>query len=160
MSKIFKDKKEYYSLRKFKGVGLASALVGLAFLSPNVLAEEVVTVTADNVLQTESVHTETSSTSTKETINGNLANVLDNSTENTNIEVGNSKNPVSIDKDSITVTDAAENKPNEKQLNRTNNYNPKWDSVDENGNIIRDLNKYPDPNFSKGYGALFDAEGN
>lgn len=39
MSKIFKDKKEYYSLRKFKGVGLASALVGLAFLSPNVLAE-------------------------------------------------------------------------------------------------------------------------
>lgn len=160
MSKIFKDKKEYYSLRKFKGVGLASALVGLAFLSPNVLAEEVVTVTADNVLQTESVHTETSSTSTKETINGNLANVLDNSTENTNIEVGNSKNPVSIDKDSITVTDAAENKPNEKQLNRTNNYNPKWDSVDENGNIIRDLNKYSDPNFSKGYGESFDVEGN
>ena len=36
----FKDKKEYYSLRKFKGVGLASAVVGLAFLSPSVLAEE------------------------------------------------------------------------------------------------------------------------
>ena len=160
MSKIFKDKKEYYSLRKFKGVGLASALVGLAFLSPNVLAEEVVTVTADNVLQTDSVHNETSNTSTNETIKGNLANVLDNSTENTNIEVGNSKNSVSIDKDSITVTDAAENKPNEKQLNRTNNYNPKWDSVDENGNIIRDLNKYSAPNFSKGYGDLFDVEGN
>ena len=160
MSKIFKDKKEYYFLRKFKGVGLASALVGLAFLSPNVLAEEVVTVTADNVLQTDSVHNETSNTSTNETIKGNLANVLDNSTENTNIEVGNSKNSVSIDKDSITVTDAAENKPNEKQLNRTNNYNPKWDSVDENGNIIRDLNKYSDSNFSKGYGDLFDAEGN
>ena len=37
----FKDKKEYYSLRKFKGVGLASALVGLAFLTaPSVLADE------------------------------------------------------------------------------------------------------------------------
>lgn len=43
MSKLFKDKKEYYSLRKFKGVGLASALVGLAFLSPSVMAEEVAT---------------------------------------------------------------------------------------------------------------------
>ena len=42
----FKDKKEYYSLRKFKGVGLASALVGLAFLAPNVMAEETATVSA------------------------------------------------------------------------------------------------------------------
>lgn len=40
MSKLFKDKKEYYSLRKFKGVGLASALVGLSFMSQGVLAEE------------------------------------------------------------------------------------------------------------------------
>lgn len=39
----FNEKKEYYSLRKFKGVGLASALVGLAFLSPSVLAEEIAT---------------------------------------------------------------------------------------------------------------------
>lgn len=46
MSKLFKDKKEYYSLRKFKGVGLASALVGLAFLSPSVLAEETATPSA------------------------------------------------------------------------------------------------------------------
>ena len=36
----FKDKKEYYSLRKFKGVGLASAVVGLALLTPSVMAEE------------------------------------------------------------------------------------------------------------------------
>ena len=42
----FKDKKEYYSLRKFKGVGLASALVGLVFLSPSVLAEETVNPSA------------------------------------------------------------------------------------------------------------------
>ena len=42
----FNEKKEYYSLRKFKGVGLASALVGLAFLSPSVLAEETATPSA------------------------------------------------------------------------------------------------------------------
>lgn len=39
----FKDKKEYYSLRKFKGVGLASAVVGLTFLAPSVMAEETAT---------------------------------------------------------------------------------------------------------------------
>ena len=49
-------------------------------------------------------------------------------------------------------------KPDEKQLNRMNNYDPKWDHVDENGNIIRDLNKYSDPNFNKG--DLLDSEGN
>ena len=39
----FREKKEYYSLRKFKGVGLASALIGAMLLSPSVLAEEVQT---------------------------------------------------------------------------------------------------------------------
>ena len=45
-----RDKKEYYSFRKFKGIGLASALVGLAFLgSQYVSAEEITTgVTRDN----------------------------------------------------------------------------------------------------------------
>ena len=53
-----------------------------------------------------------------------------------------------------------ETKPDEKQLNRMNNYNPKWDHVDEKGNIIRDLNEYSDPNFTKGHESLFDSEGN
>ena len=51
-------------------------------------------------------------------------------------------------------------KPDEKQLNRMNNYDPKWDHVDENGNIIRDLNKYSDPNSKIRYGELIDSEGN
>ena len=36
----FDLKKEFYSLRKFKGIGLASALVGLSFMSQGVLAKE------------------------------------------------------------------------------------------------------------------------
>ena len=40
----FKDKKEFYSLRKFKGIGLASALIGLAFVSTTVNANENVDV--------------------------------------------------------------------------------------------------------------------
>ena len=39
----FREKKEYYSLRKFKGIGLASAVIGAMLLSPSVLAEEVQT---------------------------------------------------------------------------------------------------------------------
>ena len=38
----FENKKEFYSLRKFKGVGLASALVGLMFLGSAVKADETV----------------------------------------------------------------------------------------------------------------------
>ena len=38
----FGNKKEFYSLRKFKGIGLASALVGLMFLGSTVKADETV----------------------------------------------------------------------------------------------------------------------
>ena len=49
-----RNKKEYFSLRKFKGVGLASALVGLAILgSGSVSAEEITTgVTRDGGVTT------------------------------------------------------------------------------------------------------------
>ena len=43
-----KDNKKYYSLRKFKGVDLASVVVGLAFLTPIVMAEEIATVNVNN----------------------------------------------------------------------------------------------------------------
>ena len=81
MSKMFRDKKEYYSLRKFKGIGLASALVGLAFLSPSVLAEEsatssapigavgITTPTSEPTASDASVISSTTTTSTNTEIN-------------------------------------------------------------------------------------------
>ncbi len=76
----FKDKKEYYSLRKFKGVGLASALVGLAFLAPNVMAEETATINVDNVSQNKSVINEMSNTN--ESIIVDTTKTLDKSDKN------------------------------------------------------------------------------
>ena len=76
----FKDKKEYYSLRKFKGVGLASALVGLAFLAPSVMAEETATINVDNVSQNKSVINEMSNTN--ESIIVDTTKTLDKSDKN------------------------------------------------------------------------------
>ena len=45
----FENKKEFYSLRKFKGIGLASALVGLMFLGSTVKADETVTTNNSGV---------------------------------------------------------------------------------------------------------------
>ena len=71
-----------------------------------------------------------------------------------------SNQPVLSSDKSIDNKSVVETKPNEKQLNRMNNYNPKWDHVDEKGNIVRDLNEYSDPNFKKGSQSLLDSEGN
>lgn len=45
----FGNKKEFYSLRKFKGIGLASALVGLMFSGSTVKADETVTTNNSGV---------------------------------------------------------------------------------------------------------------
>ena len=57
----FGNKKEFYSLRKFKGIGLASALVGLMFLGSTVKADE--TVVSENKETTSLVATTTDNSS-------------------------------------------------------------------------------------------------
>ena len=99
----FKDKKEYYSLRKFKGVGLASALVGLAFLAPNVMAEETATINVDNVSQNKSVINEMSNTN--ESLSVDMTKTLDKSDKNVDMGGGNSKNQLNIDKVSDPIND-------------------------------------------------------
>ena len=78
---MFKNKrttKEYYSLRKFKGVGLASALVGLAFLSPSVLADEVGTPVTNASVENVGVSTPNSETPTE--VESMVSNVVESNT--------------------------------------------------------------------------------
>ena len=78
---MFKNKrttKEYYSLRKFKGVGLASALVGLAFLSPSVLAEEV--GTQPNTATVENVRVSSPNSETPTEVGSIVSNVVESNT--------------------------------------------------------------------------------
>ena len=78
---MFKNKrttKEYYSLRKFKGIGLASALVGLAFLSPSVLAEEVGTPVTNASVENVRVSAPNSETPTE--VESMVSNVVESNT--------------------------------------------------------------------------------
>ena len=109
----FNEKKEYYSLRKFKGVGLASALVGLAFLSPSVLAEETATpsapagevgvvapTTEPNKVET----TNTSSTSESSKVENNSVAPEVANVGNTSLVTGGSEKPEEVAKPAEVVT--------------------------------------------------------
>lgn len=109
----FNEKKEYYSLRKFKGVGLASALVGLAFLSPSVLAEETATpsapagevgvvapTTEPNKVET----TNTSSTSESSKVENNSVAPEVANVGNTSLVTGGSSKPEEVAKPAEVVT--------------------------------------------------------
>ena len=43
-----KERQEVFGLRKYKGVGLASAVICMTFLAPSVMAEETTNVHASN----------------------------------------------------------------------------------------------------------------
>ena len=187
--KSLADKREKFSIRKYKSIGAASAVVGILFLaSGRVQAAETTPTdtntqpkdeTVNDKIETtkplnvelqpkvsEIVVTETAAKPVENESTSASAVEKDQPTDKFKMTLRRSSDLTSTDTESVEssfkseIGPDAKIEPNEKQLNRTNNYNPKWDSVDENGNIIRDLNKYSDPNFTKEYGTLFDAEGN
>lgn len=187
--KSLADKREKFSIRKYKSIGTASAVVGILFLaSGRVQAAETTPTDTNTQPKDETVNdkiettkplnvelqpkvseiavTETAAKPVENESASASAVEKDQPTDKFKMTLRRSSDLTSTDTESVEssfkpeIGPDAKIEPNEKQLNRTNNYNPKWDSVDENGNIIRDLNKYSDPNFSKGYGDLFDAEGN
>ena len=149
------NKQEKFSIRRYKSVGAASAMIGALFFlsSGSIVSAHESTSSNDAIVQPKNIETvsETNKTSL--------------SKQEQPIDALRTADLRASDKsatDASSITDESEKKvnPDEKQLNRTNNYNPKWDSVDENGNIIRDLNKYSDPNFKKNTEFLLDSEGN
>ena len=94
----FENKKEFYSLRKFKGVGLASALVGLMFLGSTVKADE--TVVSENKESTSLV-----TTTTDNSLEGTVSNVDNNSTtEINNTETINKRNKREVSDESSNTT--------------------------------------------------------
>ena len=149
------NKQEKFSIRRYKSVGAASAMIGALFFlsSGSIVSAHESTSSNESIVQPKGIETVSE---TNETSSSKQEQPIDS------LGTADLRASDKSATDASSITDESEKKvnPDEKQLNRTNNYNPKWDSVDENGNIIRDLNKYSDPNFSKGNRALFDAEGN
>ena len=149
------NKQEKFSIRRYKSVGAASAMIGALFFlsSGSIVSAHESTSSNESIVQPKGIETVSE---TNETSSSKQEQPIDS------LGTADLRASDKSATDTSSITDESEKKvnPDEKQLNRTNNYNPKWDSVDENGNIIRDLNKYSDPNFKKNTEFLLDSEGN
>ena len=178
------NKQEKFSIRKYKSVGVASAMIGtLFFLSsgsivsahestpsneeaivqPKNIGDTVRSNTdADSSMPVELDHkvseAPVSETDAKSSETKDASSEKDQPIDTVRTTALRTSDQSATDTSSIANKSDVETKPNEKQLNRMNNYDPKWDHIDENGNIIRDLNKYSDPNFNKE--ELLDSEDN
>lgn len=161
------NKQEKFSIRRHKSVGAASAMIGALFFlsSGSIVSAHESTSSNEAIVQPKNLETVSETPMSETDVKSSETNETSSSKQEQPIDALGTADLRASDKsatDASSITDESEKKvnPDEKQLNRTNNYNPKWDHVDENGNIIRDLNKYSDPNLKKKYAALLDSEGN
>lgn len=134
----FQERKEFYSLRKFKGVGLASALVGLAFLSPSVLAEEV--GTQSNTATVENIRVSSPSVETPTEVESIVSSSVDfttNETTSTSTDqlavVESSSNASDVTSNNVEVPkESAEAKVSEVKTSETKVVEtPKLDEVEK-----------------------------
>ena len=134
----FQERKEFYSLRKFKGVGLASALVGLAFLSPSVLAEEV--GTQSNTATVENIRVSSPSVETPTEVESMVSSSVDfttNETTSTSTDqpavVESSSNASDVTSNNVEVPkESAEAKVSEVKTSETKVVEtPKLDEVEK-----------------------------
>lgn len=161
------NKREKFSIRRYKSVGAASAMIGalIFFSSGSIVSAHESTSSNEVIVQPEGIETVNESLMSETDVKPSETNETSSSKQEQPIDALGTATLRASDKSATStssITNGSEKNvdPDEKQLNRTKNYNPKWDHVDENGNIIRDLNKYSDSNLKKKYGTLLDSEGN
>ena len=161
------NKQEKFSIRRYKSVGAASAMIGALFFlsSGSIVSAHESTSSNESIVQPKGIETVSEASMSEADVKSSETNETSSSKQDQPIDSLETVDLRASDKsatDASSIADESEKKvnPDEKQLNRTNNYNPKWDHVDENGNIVRDLNKYSDSDLKKKYGTLLDSEGN
>ena len=196
--KSLADKREKFSIRKYKSIGAASAVVGILFLAGGrVQAAETVAADSNDKSKDETVNDkiETTKPLTIE-LQPKASEVAVTETATKPAETTSTANAADKDQPSdkfkmtfrrasdltLTDTESVESKPVESEhkndeissnsstqptrsrrgkrslneesivaINRVNNYNPKWDEINSDGEIVRDLNKYSDKEFNKQY---------
>ena len=192
--KSLADKREKFSIRKYKSIGAASAVVGILFLaSGRVQAAETTPTDTNTQSKDETVNDKIETTKplnvelqpkvSEIAVTETAAKPVEN--ESTSASAVEKDQPTdkfkmtlrrASDSDSVD-TESVESKPkndetssslpeqpvrsrrgkrslNEESIaaiNRVNNYNPKWDEINSDGEIVRDLNKYSDKEFNKRY---------
>ena len=132
------NSKQRFGIRKIHGI-TGSVLLGLLVFSmatlDNVSANEVsdATSTSSLVSNTDKVDKVEGTNVVTETNVVNETSELPKAELNSEPKVVESTELKEVDSESETAT-----KP------KVKHYNPKWDTIDESGNVVRDLNKYSD----------------
>ena len=133
MRKFF-NSKQRFGIRKIHGI-TGSVLLGLLVMSMATVSN----VSANEVSEASSVVSRTTDTNTTETSTV-VSGITDTTTNETSTELNKTEKESvhAVDTESETTT-----KP------KVKHYNPKWDTIDESGNVVRDLNKYSDTEANK-----------
>ena len=196
--KSLADKREKFSIRKYKSIGVASAVVGILFLaSGRVQAAETTLTDTNTQPKDETVNDKIETTKPLNVeLQPKVSEIAVTETAAKPAETTSTANVADKDQPSdkfkmtfrrasdltLTDTESVESKPVESEhkndeissnsstqptrsrrgkrslneesivaINRVNNYNPKWDEINSDGEIVRDLNKYSDKEFNKRY---------
>ena len=141
------NSKQRFGIRKIHGV-TGSVLLGLLVFSmatlDNVSANEVSDATSTSLLVSNTDKVEDNDKTTEGSNVVTETNVVNETSELPKVDLNSEPKLVEstelkeVDSESETAT-----KP------KVKHYNPKWDTIDESGNVVRDLNKYSDTEANK-----------
>ena len=133
------NSKQRFGIRKIHGI-TGSVVLGLLVFSMVALDR----VSADETQDTTSVSSLVTGVENKSGVSEDKISTTPLDTE-INSKVTPTEAPVlsSVDSESEVPSSETTTKP------KVKNYNPKWDTIDESGNVVRDLNKYSDTEANK-----------
>ena len=169
--KSLADKREKFSIRKYKSVGAASAVVGILFLAggrvqaaenvqsdsnidakdeivdKNVKADQTTTIESKPKVSEIAV-TETT-TKPVETSNRRVESDKDQPSDKFKMTLRRASDSDSVGAEPVESKPSNINLATAANINRVNNYSSKWDEINSDGEVVRDLNKYSDKEFNK-----------
>ena len=133
------NSKQRFGIRKLHGI-TGSVVLGLLVFSMATLDS----VSADETQGTTSVSSLVTGVENKSSVSEDKPSTTSLDTEiNSKVISTEASVMSSVDSESEVPSSETTTKP------KVKNYDPKWDTIDESGNVIRDLNKYSDTEANK-----------
>ena len=133
------NSKQRFGIRKIHGI-TGSVVLGLLVFSMATLDS----VSADETQGTTSVSSLVTGVENKSSVSEDKPSTTSLDTEiNSKVTPTEASVASSVDSESEVPSSETTTKP------KVKNYNPKWDTIDESGNVVRDLNKYSDSEANK-----------
>ena len=117
---MLQTKKEFYSLRKFKGVGLASAVIGATLIGSIALPGQVKADETSNVLELDAI-SESAPTKRIEIVEKTTENKLNNTTDTTTSNMVSEFSSVNKEKDDVSIDSNKDVVLNTEKIGRNEN---------------------------------------